>query len=371
MSDKQILCINTAGPGGQDSLRIRHLAGLLSGAQPTFYDVDKSSKRRAAAELWELISSRQWDLVYLENTGIAAGINLIRAARTRRQRYVVSAGDPISGFFKVTRGAAAAVPFTLYESALYRNSAGFIGWSPYLAGRALEIGAPRAVTVEGAVDTDVFHRFTDTERMAARARFGLPSDHLVCGVVGSLTWVDRQQYCYGLELIETLKRCRRPDISMLIVGDGDGRSRLEARVPAELRSRVIFAGRLPQADVVAAMNAMDVGFITQTLDELGAYRLTTKMPEYLACGLPVAMSPTPGYFDYIGSAAGWPLPAAHPASPEFHQSCAQWLDALCRSSIVEKSRHCREIAVRRFSYDIVGPRFREFIESILAPEAAQ
>ena len=64
-----------------------------------------------------------------------------------------------------------------------------------------------------------------------KERYNLPPDHLICGVVGSLQWTPRQQYCYGLELVEMLQYLRREDVSVLIVGDGDGRSILEERIP--------------------------------------------------------------------------------------------------------------------------------------------
>jgi hypothetical protein len=364
-----LLCVNTGGAGGQDGLRMRRLAGRLKGWNITCFDLDRGDRRGAANDLWDLLRSRSWDLVYQEGTGIAGGLNLIRAARSRsRQRYVVSSGDPISGFFRATRGAGIATAFAAYDRSLYRHSAGFIGWTPYLAGRALELGAPRAVTVEGAVALDIFKPLSAAERAAARERFGLPQDHLVCGVVGSLTWVPRQKYCYGLELVETIQRVKRRDLTMLIVGDGQGKAIMQERIPESLRSRVVFTGRLPEADVVQAMNAMDVGFITQTLDQLGSYRLTTKMPEYLACGLPIAISPIPGYFDYVGD-AGWPLPPYHPASAAFAEHCAAWLDELCKEEIRERSARCRPIAEARFSYDVVGPRFERFIEHLVSSAA--
>ena len=95
--------------------------------------------------------------------------------------------------------------------------------------------------------------------------------------------------------------------AQLIVGDGDGRAELEHRVPPEWRVWGVFTGRVAEHEVVDALNAMVIGFITQTLDALG---ITTKLPEYLATGLPVAMSPIPGHYDYVGS-AGWSLPP-HP-----------------------------------------------------------
>jgi glycosyltransferase involved in cell wall biosynthesis len=226
------------------------------------------------------------------------------------------------------------------------------------------LGAPRSATVEGAIDPSVFVPYDADRQRRLRADYGIPSDHLVCGMVGSLHWSPRQQYCYGLELVEMLRYLRRDDVTILIVGDGDGRARLERRVPAALRSRVVFTGRVPPSTVVDTMNMMDIGFITQTVDGLGSYRLTTKLPEYLACGVPVAMSPIPGFFDYAFE-AGWALPDAHPAAPAFHQACAAWLDALTEADIQAKARRARPIAESRFQYDMVVERFRTFMSDLI------
>ena len=164
--------------------------------------------------------------------------------------------------------------------------------------------------------------------------------------------------------IEALKFVKRSDITVLIVGDGDSKERLQALVPDALRSRFIFTGRLPQSEVVEAMNIMNIGFVTQTLDELGNFRLTTKLPEYLACAVPVAMSPIPGFYDYVAS-AGWALPAFHPASKEFHIRCASWLDGLQWEDIEAKAKIAPAIAKKSFDYDVIGERFANFVYEIL------
>jgi glycosyltransferase involved in cell wall biosynthesis len=255
--------------------------------------------------------------------------------------------------------------FSIYERLLYRSCSAFVGWTPYLAGLALQLGAPRAVTIEGAVDLDVFAPVSDAQRALFRRRYGLAPDHLVCGVVGSIQWSERQQYCYGLELVETLKYLRRTDVSVLIVGDGDGRAELERRVSADLADRVAFTGRVAPEEVVDTLNTMDIGFITQTLDGLGSFRLTTKLPEYLATGLPVAMSPIPGYFDYVGDAAGWSLPPYHPASEEFHRACARWLDGLDRDDVYTKRSAAHRIAANQFAYPLITRRFATFMADLL------
>jgi glycosyltransferase involved in cell wall biosynthesis len=205
--------------------------------------------------------------------------------------------------------------------------------------------------------------------MEIRRRYNLPENALVCGCVGTLSWNKRQAYCYGLELVETLKKTTRTDVYALIVGDGSGRKILESRVPDSLKSRIIFTGKVPEKEVVCALNAMDIGFIAQTLDQLGSFRLTTKLPEYLACGLPVAMSPIVGFYDYVES-AGWPLPAYHPADPEFHTRCAAWLDRLKMSEIIAKRSAARALAESRFAYKELGEKFRRFVSSLLEETGA-
>ncbi|WP_309710763.1 glycosyltransferase [Armatimonas sp.] len=355
----RVLAVNAGGVGNLHGLRARRLTQTLP-FDVTVVDIDRSSRKAGFVHMQQLLQD-SWDMVYLESTGISAGLPLLRS----KHRYIVSSGDPVAGFFKVTAGALQGALFGAYEKQLYRRSAGFIGWTPYLTGRALELGAPRAVTIEGAVELERFRRFSPEERSSVRERLQIPQANLVCGLVGSLTWVARQEYCYGMELVETLKYLKRTDITMLIVGDGDGRARLEARLPANLRDRVVFTGRLPENEVVEAINAMDIGFITQTLDALGSYRLTTKLPEYLACGLPVAMSPIPGYYDYIGE-AGWALPPYHPASSTFHQKCAAWLDTLSPEAFPAKSLQARQQAEKHFDYTQVCQRFQRFLTDLLS-----
>ncbi|MBC7808258.1 MAG: glycosyltransferase [Akkermansiaceae bacterium] len=359
-----MLCINTGGKGDLHGLRMRRLASRLA-IPCAFYDVDKTDRKGSVRKLWNIITERPWRLIYQESTGIAGGFNLIRAARERGVRYIVSSGDPIEGFFRVTKGAMFGKAFGIYERLLMRHSVGFVGWTPYLTGRALELGAPRGVTVEGAADMRIFRPLPETEREQIRREYHLPANHLICGIVGSLLWTQKQNYCYGLELIEAARRLKRTDMSFLIVGDGTGKAILQERVPQSMKDRVIFTGRVPEQEVVRVMNAMHIGFITQSLDGLGLYRLTTKMPEYLACGLPIGISPIPGYFDYIGAAAGWTLPPYHPASATFHDALAAWLETVDRADVESKRVACRRIAEERFDYDKIAARFRSFVDHVL------
>lgn len=362
---KKVLCINAGGVGNLHGVRMRRLTQALE-ADLTHYDLDRTVNRLVQIQtVLKLVKSQKWDLVYQESSGIGAGAALILARLLWKQPFIVSSGDPIGGFFHVTKGALMGQFFGLYEKLLYRCCTAFVGWTPYLTGSALLLGAKRSVTIEGAVDLDVFTRYDDARRRELKQAYGIPEDHLVCGVVGSLNWNELRQYCYGRELVESLKYLKRDDVSFLIVGDGTGRAKLEAAIPEGLKDRVVFTGRVPEAEVAQAMNAMDIGFVTQSLDRLGMYRLTTKLPEYLACGLGIAMSPIPGFYDYVNE-AGWPLPACHPATDTFHQDCAAWLDGLSWDDVKAKSEAAVHIAAERFDYELIRPRFQRFVQSLMA-----
>ncbi len=362
---KKVLCIGTAGKGGQDERRIYRLTKWLrADIDVSYYFIDRTlSKLKSAQAVRRVLQSQPWDLVYQEGTGIASGANLILAALRYKQPYVVSSGDPIAGFFRTTKGNLLGNLFEIYEHLLYRHSAGFIGWTPYLTGVAIAMGAPKAVTVEGAVASDIFYPYSQEKRRQIRQRLGIPEHHLVCGVVGSLIWVPRQAYGYGYELVEILQRVKRQDISFLVVGDGDGKARMEKAVPEELLSRIVFTGRLPESEVVDAMNAMDIGFVT-LFGEMGKYRLTTKLPEYFGCGVPVAMNPTAAFYDYAAQ-GGWALPEGHPSDRQFLDRCALWLDRLDWQEVKSKKKATVELAAKYFDYGVIAPKFRDFVHRLL------
>ena len=114
---------------------------------------------------------------------------------------------------------------------------------------------------------------------------------------------------------------------------------------------------------------MDIGFVT-LFGEMGNYRLTTKLPEYLACGVPVAMSPTAGFYDYA-STGGWALPEYHPSSAQFHQHCAQWLDKLTWDEVLEKKKLALKLTRNRFDYNVVSPKFCDFVHRLLSSKDAE
>jgi Glycosyl transferases group 1 len=326
-----VLAFATLGRGSSDEARIRD---LLRDVGPVLLPFDRSRKLRMFWRILREVRRGRPDLVVMEGTGLAGGAALILARALFGQRYVVSSGDAV-GPWVGTRVRPLGPVFGLYERLLCRWAAGFIGWTPYLVGRALTFGTPRGVTAAGWAP---FHR-TPAERDAARHRvrsaLGIPADALVIGIAGSMVWTPRYRFCYGAELVRALAVVRRPDVYALLVGDGTGRRALEAEAGDRAGRSVIFTGRVPQAEVPDYLAAMDLGSLPQSVDRTGGFRYTTKISEYLDAGLPVVTGQIPMGYDLDGGWI-WRLPGDAPWEGPYIRGLADLLDRLTPNELAAR-----------------------------------
>jgi glycosyltransferase involved in cell wall biosynthesis len=303
----------TQGTGSNDEARIAALLAPLGARAIAF---DRSRKAGAAVAVLRSLLREPPDVLVLEGTGIAGGLTCLLARTLKGVPYVVSSGDAVAPYLRMLR--AWLGPFgAVYERLLYRRSAGFIGWSPYLAGRALALGAPRAMTAANWAELVV----APGDRERVRERLGIAPDALVFGLVGSLNWSARRGYCYGLELVRAAVRSGRDDLVVLVVGDGDGRARLAAEAGAHLGERVLLPGAVPRDEVGAHLAAMDVASLPQSLDGVGSFRFTTKLSEYLAAGVPVVTGQLPLAYD-LDDGWLWRVPGRAPWDDTYVEALA-------------------------------------------------
>jgi glycosyltransferase involved in cell wall biosynthesis len=325
-----VRCFATQGRGSDDEARI---ATLLEPLGARTWPFDRGNKLRSAIGLIRRGLHERPSLIVMEGTGVAGGAAVLLLRALRGIPYVVSSGDAV-GPYVALRHRAVAPLGTLYERALYRRSAGFVGWSPYLVGRALALGAPRAMTAANWASTS--SPTTGEElRSRTRARLGVPPDALVFGLVGSLQWSPQARYCYGLELVRAVRRTARDDVRVLIVGGGSGRERLEAERAGD--ERVLLTGKLPREDVAGHLAAMDVASLPQRLDGVGAYRYTTKLSEYLDAGLPVVTGRLPLAYDLDGGWL-WRLPGTRPWDEEYVDALAALMRSLDADAVGRRRR---------------------------------
>lgn len=328
-----VIVFATQGVGHGEEHRIRE---LTSGVPATVFPFDRSCKRQTFLRLLKTILKQRPKLVVMEGTGFGGGAALILGRLLRGVRYVVSSGDAVAPFLSA-RMPLLTPAFAAYERVLCRCSAGFIGWTPYLVGRALTFGAPRAITAAGWAPFPKTPDEAAAARARVRAKYGIPDDALVFGILGSLDWNPRVRYCYGYELVAAALRVHRPDVRVLVVGDGSGRPHLERLAAQRLGSTVILPGRVPRDEVNDYLAAMDVGSLPQSLDGVGSFRYTTKISEYLAASLPFLTGQVPLGYD-LDNGCLWRLPGEAPWDDRYVNALAELMRTATREEVAHRRR---------------------------------
>src|SRR5262249_9089365 len=134
---RPIIAFATQGAAGDDEAR---LLGLLANFCHDVFPFDRRSKWLSFRRLIKRILRQRPGLVVMEGAGLAGGLGLLLARWLAGIPYVVSSGDAVGPFVAGLRPWLGPL-FGLYERLLCRWSAGYIGWTPYLTGRALTFGA--------------------------------------------------------------------------------------------------------------------------------------------------------------------------------------------------------------------------------------
>lgn len=365
MKAVKILAFAARGSGTRNEERLR---SLLSGHDAEIIPFDRGHKISGFISILHAVRKNRPALVFVEGTGIGGGLALIAAKVVWRIPYVVSSGDAVGPFIAAqfpSLGSAGA----LYERFLCRFSAGFIGWTPYLCGRALTFGAPRAMTAAGWADFPRTPERLKTARDEIRRKYAIPQEALVVGIVGALNWTERYRYCYGLELVEALGLAEQPRLHALIVGDGDGRIHLE-EAATRLRCRNIhLVGNVSREQVPDYLAAMDIGSLPQSVDRVGSFRYTAKISEYLDVGLPVVTGQIPLAYDLPGDWF-WRLSGDNPWDKRYIRALSELLTDVSPEEIAAKKAATRE-ALPCFDKNRQIQRVTEFLSDIIMNSAKE
>ena len=146
---------------------------------------------------------------------------------------------------------------------------------------ALQVPPSRFVVVPNGVDVA---RFVDASP--------LPSVHDPSRP--TLLFVGRLERRKGLEpLVRAFTRLKteRPDLRLVVVGEGPERDRCQALLPTRLRGDVLFLGRVDPADLPGCYAAADV-YVSPAL---GGESFGIVLLEAMAAGRAIVASDLPGY----------------------------------------------------------------------------
>jgi hypothetical protein len=326
-STPQMLVFATKGTGSNEESRIRALVSRLPGKLLPF---DKTKKIYSFFGLMRDFYRSERTLIVMEGTGIAGGVACILGRLFCGHRYVVSSGDAVGPFVGAHTAILGPV-FTLYERLLCRLSSGFIGWTPYLVGRAMTFGAPRGVTVPGWVIGKSVDDPSKARRLI-RDKWGIKDDTIVFGLAGAIIWSKRRKYCYGLELVRAIRKVRRDDIAVVVIGDGSGLDILKREAGSDLGKRVVLPGSVRLDEVMENLCGFDVASLPQSTDAVGAFRYTTKISEYRALNLPIVTLQIPAAYD-LDLGKCWRLPGGNPWDPRFIDQLVCLMNRIDRDSL--------------------------------------
>lgn len=358
MGEKTILAFATKGSETNEEDRLR---ALLSKLDAKLVPFDKRTKFASFRKLLSTFRNTPPTLIVMEGTGIAGGVACLLARFIWAHRYVFSSGDAV-GAFVGAHVWGLGLPFGIYERMLCRFSAGFIGWTPYLVGRALTFGAPRGMTAAGWVlGKNVPDRAV--ARQLVRERWGIREETIVFGLAGAIIWNKRRLYCYGLELVRAIRQTDRDDIAVVIIGDGTGMEVLRREAGDDLGKRIFLPGSVPLDGVMEALCGIDVASLPQSTDAVGAFRYTTKISEYQALSLPVLISQIPAAYD-LDEGQFVRLPGIAPWDPTFIEGIADFMGVVTRQSLGSVSESSVDRRDNTFSRDAQVDRVTAFVSDI-------
>jgi glycosyltransferase involved in cell wall biosynthesis len=124
------------------------------------------------------------------------------------------------------------------------------------------VPAERVRLIWNGAPLDEFAPRPDAERQALRRELGLPEAAPVIGTIGRLS--EQKGHRYLLDALPAVL-ARRPDVRVLVVGDGDQLPALRSRAADHgIADRVLFAGH--RTDVPALLSAIDVFTIASTYE---------------------------------------------------------------------------------------------------------
>lgn len=354
IKSKKILAFATQGSGGDDELRLQ---SLLSKSNSEFFEFNNKSKVNSFIKLITLIFQKEYDLFIMEGTGIAGGLALIIGSFLLGTKYIVSSGDAVAPFL-TSKFPIGKPIFFLYEKCLMAFSSGYIGWTPYLCGRAMTYGSPKTITAAGWNP----HKISKTVSYI-RNDFGINPNDIVIGIVGSLNWNPNKKYCYGLELVQACHLTTNKNIKIIIVGDGSGKIELEKRSGELLDKKIFLPGRISREKLSDYYHAIDIGSLPQSGDQIGSFRYTTKISEYLGFKIPIVTGPIPLAYDF-GADWIWKINSRFPWTNEYAESLAHFFNSITSKEVIIKKKNIQTDRIEFNKNDQIF-RVSEFINDLI------
>lgn len=303
------------------------------------------------------------DLVYAVDIGYSTSAAMIHRV-LRGRRYILHTGDPSYVLLRnMGRPRAELEIARVMEKAMPAMAEHIVCSGHGLAAWYRERGYTEVSYIPDGVDLE---RFQPHNATALRHRLGL-NDALTIGLVGSLNWNEKYQTCYGDEIIEAMPYLRDAPVKGVIVGGGTGLAHLKEKAARlGITDRIVFVGAVPHSEVPEYVCALDICVLTQTPDEVGKMRSTSKMGEYLACNRYVISSDVSEETHEMLSRVGVLLPYGGLTDTEYPKRIAEEVRrVVAQPDLLSRASNARGEACMRFDRRELSRKLGNVIESTL------
>jgi glycosyltransferase involved in cell wall biosynthesis len=304
----------------------------------------------------------QADVNLATTTPLTAGIPGICARWLRGRRFVFEVRDlwpELPKAMGVITNPIVLAAMSALEWASYRSAHALIGLSPGIVDGIARRGVERSriALVPNGCDLDLFaspvHRW--------RPDGVEPGDFMAvfAGAHGLANGLDAV-----LDAAAELQRLRRPDVKIVLVGDGNVKARLERRAAADDLRNVLFLPPVAKDRLAGLLASADLGL--QILANVPAFYYGTspnKFFDYIAAGLPVLIN-YPGWLaeTVVEHACGFAVPPDDPAA--FAAAVIHAADN--REALVPMGVRARALARSKFDRVALSDSLVDWLERAVA-----
>jgi glycosyltransferase involved in cell wall biosynthesis len=245
---------------------------------------------------------------------------------------------------------------------MLKNASHVLAISPEIQRRVRDVGVEHVSDVSNGINTDRFHQASPDEKLALRAKLGLPKDKVIFVYAG--------RFAIEKNLITLLKGWHKvhdkydhSKMELILLGDSNGQVYTsEEEIRAYHRENNLttakFLGKKP--NVVDYLRASDV-LVMSSLWE----GLSNSILEGMACGIPAVAS------DISASQAlVEPDKSGLLYKPQDCDGLADYLGVMIddKQKRMEMGKRARQIAVEKFSFPAIIDKITKIYSDILGPK---
>ena len=358
MNNRSIVFLSGGNAQSIAGFRARAFACYLSSEYDIALAYRTGNKLVAILRFLRVLHGRKPEITYVVDSAFSAVIAGLLYKLVFANRLVIDTGDPAYALARsMGRSKLTLLLSWLLESVSFRvaNHVVVRGTNHK---RLLSKGIPVEVIHDG-VDCALFRPMDVAD---LRRRWGL-ENVITVGVMGSITWNRRLQWCYGVELVEAMCLLRDLPIKGVIIGEGSGLAVLKKRArELGIEDRILFLGRIPHEELPPYLNLIDICLSTQTNDTVGQVRTTSKLPEYLASGKFVLAS-------RVGEAAlllpdNMLVDYESTSDRHYAKKLAGKIRAICEQPQMFSAQISRPLAVEHFDYSVLSRRLSDVLVTV-------